>query len=183
MRHVAAVCLILLLTLLAQPVVSQVPDDKLIVSGERIGKWALDMTINALLEMNGARNTGGGFAAVDSMRSYFNDSREDIWVHWWSNLQFLAATRGRDSQRVEYILTSSSAFRTDKNIAPGATRQALVTAYGQPTADVSQVRAGLPGQQRLIYDDIGLAAIIDRNGMVDGLLVFRPKTARTLWNF
>jgi hypothetical protein len=171
------------LLLLAQSAVSQTPDDRLIVPGIRMGKWTLDITINALVEMNGPQNTGGGFTPVDSMRSYFNDSREDIWVHWWSNHQFLAATRGRDAQRVEYLFTSSSAFKTDKGVAPGSSRLALESAYGPPTAVVSQVRAGIGGHQRLIYDDIGLAAIVDRVGAVDSLLVFRPRTARTLWNF
>jgi hypothetical protein len=183
MRAVAIVGLVLFVSLLVQPAVSQVADDKLIVPGQRIGKWTLDMTITALVEMNGARNTGAGFSPVDSMRAYFNDSREDIWVHWWSHIQFFAATRGRDGQRVEYVFISSSAFKTDKNIAPGATRQAVEGAYGQPTAVVPQVRAGIPGHSRLIYDDIGLAVTIDRSALADSLVVFRPKTAHTLWNF
>jgi hypothetical protein len=183
MRQVALLALVLFASLLVQPALSQVPDDKLIIPGQRIGKWTLDMTIDALVEMNGARNTGGGFTPIDSMRSYFNDSREDIWVHWWSNLQFFAATRGRDAQQVEYLFVSSSAFRTDKNIAPGATRPAVESAYGQPTAIVPQVRAGIPGHSRLIYDDIGLAVTMDRSALADSLVIFRAKTAHTLWNF
>jgi hypothetical protein len=44
---------LLLLLLLAPPATSQVPDDKLIVSGQRIGKWALEMTVDDLVRMNG----------------------------------------------------------------------------------------------------------------------------------
>lgn len=173
------VCVLLLLVALAAPGFAQAPDDKLIVPGQRIGKWTLEMTISALVEMNGARNVLLG-SPVDPMRAWFADSRDDIWGHWWINIQFSAATRGRDAQRVEYVSTSSSAFKTDKSIVPGATRQAVESAYGQPTAVVPQAASG---QQRLVYDDIGLAATIDRSGMVDSLFVFRPKTARTLWNF
>ena len=179
-----AVALLLLLVLVASGF-AQVPDDKLIVPGQRIGKWTLDMTLSALVEMNGRPNVTPGTPGtpVDPMRGGFNDSRDDIWGHWWANIQFSAATRGRDAQRVEYVFTWSSAFKTDKNIAPGATRQVVEGAYGQPTAVVPQVRGGIPGQQRLVYDDIGLAATIDRSGTVDSLFIFRPKTARTLWNF
>jgi hypothetical protein len=136
------------------------------------------MTINALVEMNGARNVLLG-SPVDPMRAWFVDSREDIWGHWWANIQFSAATRGRDAQRVECIFTGSGAFRTDKNIATGATRHAVESAYGQPSAVVPQAASG---QQRLVYDDIGLAVTIARDG-VTYLFVFRPTTARTLWNF
>src|SRR3990170_4152679 len=56
---------VLILLLLAPPAVSQIPDDKLIVPGVRIGKWTLKMTINDLLRMNGQRVGGGGGAAIE----------------------------------------------------------------------------------------------------------------------
>ncbi len=51
MKVVAALAVLILL-LLAPSVVSQVPDDKPIVPGVRIGKWTLEMTIDTLLQMN-----------------------------------------------------------------------------------------------------------------------------------
>jgi len=59
MKAVAALGVLVLL-LLAPPVVSQVPDDKLIVPGVRIGKWTLEMTIDTLRQMNGPENIGPG---------------------------------------------------------------------------------------------------------------------------
>ena len=59
MRVVAVLGFLLFLLLLVQPPLTQVPDDKLIVPGQRIGKWTLDMSIDDLLKMNGARNGAG----------------------------------------------------------------------------------------------------------------------------
>ncbi len=52
-------CVLFLLVVLAAPGFAQAPDDKLIVSGQRIGKWTLEMTIDDLLRINGPRNGGG----------------------------------------------------------------------------------------------------------------------------
>jgi len=62
-------------------------------------------------------------------------------------------------------------------------RQAVENAYGQPTAVTRAGGRQIPGGLRLIYDEIGLAALISRNGVAEMLFVFRPRTARTLWNF
>jgi hypothetical protein len=187
MRTLVVVTLALCLLLLAQPAVSQVSDDKLIVPGVRVGKWALDMTISALVEMNGPENvppsaTRSG-TPVDLMSRWYPDCREDIWEHWWSNLFFSAATRGRESQRVEYIFTRSGDFKTEKNIALGLTREDVEKAYGKPIAVTRAGSGASSGDRRAIYDDIGLDVVTDRNGIVVRLGVFRPKTAHTLWNF
>ncbi len=176
---------VLVLLLLAPPVISQVPDDKLIVSGLRIGKWTLEMTIDILRQMNGPENIrpGSPGTPIERMPGWFPDSNDKIWWHDWANLLFSAATRGRDAQRVEYIFIRSEEFKTDKGIVPGMVRQAVENAYGQPTA---VTRAGVGPEaatRRLIYDEIGLAVFIRRNGVVEMLFVFRPRTARTLWNF
>jgi len=184
MKAVAALGVLVLL-LLAPPVVSQVPDDKLIVPGVRIGKWTLEMTIDTLRQMNGPENIGPGSPGtpIERMPGWFADSNSEIWWHEWSNLSFSAATRGRDAQRVEYIFTWSNDFKTGKNIAPGMVRQAVENAYEQPTAVTRAGGRQIPGGLRLIYDEIGLAALISRNGVAEMLFVFRPRTARTLWNF
>lgn len=184
--RVTAVIVLVVLTL-ALPAASQVADDKLIVPGQRIGRWTLDMTINALVEMNGPQNVPasarGVGTPIDVMTKWFPDSREDIYDHWWSNLFLSAATRGRDAQRVEYIYTRSGDFKTEKNIALGMTREDVEKAYGQPIAVTRAGTGPSSGMRRAIYDDIGLASVTDRNGIVIILCVFRPKTAQTLWNF
>ncbi len=173
---------------LASPAISQTPDDKLIVPGQRIGKWTLEMTMDSLLQMNGPRNTlavvpGTLGNPVIRMVAGFSDSTGEIWWHEWSNLSFSAATRGRDAQRVEYIFTSSEDFKTDKGVAPGMVRAAVQNAYGQPSAVTRTGGAQNPGGLRMIYDESGIAATISRNGTAEMLFVFRPRTARTLWNF
>ncbi len=121
-----AVLGVLILLILVPSAISQVPDDKLIVPGQRIGKWTLEMTIDTLLQMNGPRNILPGIyppaTPVDPMRQWFPDSNDAIWWHYWANLLFSAATRGRDAQRVEYIFIASDDFKTDKNIAAGMVR-------------------------------------------------------------
>jgi hypothetical protein len=185
MRGVAVIVLVVLT--LALPAASQVADDKLVVPGQRIGRWTLDMTINALVEMNGPQNVPANVRGIgipiDVMTKWFPDSREEIYDHWWSNLLLSAATRGRDAQRVEYIYTRSGDFKTEKNIALGMTREDVEKAYGQPIAVTRAGTGPSSGMRRAIYDDIGLASVTDRNGIVIILCVFRPKTAQTLWNF
>jgi len=82
----AMTVVVLFLLLLAPPAVSQVPDDKLIVPGQRIGKWTLEMTIDTVLQMNGPRNIPRGIPGtpLDRMRAYFADSNDEIWWHWWA---------------------------------------------------------------------------------------------------
>ena len=97
-------------------------------------------------------------------------------------LGFSAATRGRDVQRIEYIFTDNGDFKTDKGVIPEVTtREAVESAYGRPTV---VTRAGpVAGRVRLIYDEIGLAVIVRPDGTAGNVFVFRPGTARTLWNF
>src|SRR2546425_2855569 len=183
MRIVAPVGFLVLL-LSAMPVFSQTPNDKLIVPGQRIGKWTLDMTIDTLVRMNGPQNLPLfiGPSPVYAMRRWYSDSDSEIWGQEWFDLHFQAATRGRDAQRLEYIFIESDEFKTDKDIAVGVTRQVVESAYGQPTA-VTRITDPRVGTLRLIYDEIGLATVIDRNEIVVKVCVFRARTARALWNF
>jgi len=181
---VVAALVVLVLLLLPSPGVSQAPDDKLIVPGQRIGKWTLEMTIDTLLQMNGLQNLPPfiGPSPVYPMRRWYSDSNSEIWGQEWFNLHFQAATRGRDAQRLEYVFIESGEFKTDKDIAVGVTRQVVENAYEQPTA-VTRIADPRVGTLRLIYDEIGLATVIDRNEIVVKVCVFRARTARALWNF
>jgi hypothetical protein len=120
------------------------------------------------------------------MQAWFADSNDEIWWHWWANLNFSAATRGRGAQRVEYIFTANEEFKTEKGTAPFLTaREAVESAYGRPTV-VTQA-GPVAGRVRLIYDEIGLAVLIaigpGGTAGVTSVYVFRSGTARTLWNF
>jgi hypothetical protein len=154
--------------LAASPAVSQVPDDKLIVPGQRIGKWTLEMTIRDLVQMNGPATT------------IFTPNLLDIVPpplrrYDWEPLGFGALTR--DGQRVEFFLVFSPAFKTEKGVGPGSNRVAVQSAYGTPTAET---RAGVT--TRMIYDAIGFAANMEGD-RVGGSNVFRPGTGKSIWSF
>lgn len=178
---VAAVLGVLILLLLAPPAVSQVPDDKIIVPGQRIGKWTLEMTIDDIVAMNGParvseipRQTMGALPVL---------------LYFWGN--FVAATR--DRKRIEYLYTlppttatsGPTDFKTDKEIGYQSPREAIISAFGRPTAYQALLElqgAPLPLQARLIYDVIGLAVDLTMD-RATSLIVFRPGSARSQWAF
>ncbi len=182
-----AVALFLLLVFAASGY-SQVPDDKLIVAGQRIGKWTLDMTIDDLLRMNGPRR-GRDYRALQPLPNIDMVS-PDVWEHHWDQLGIYALTVGRDSQEV-IVLATEGEYKDAKGIGPGvSSQQGLEAAYGKPTA-VTVADGGHPPRFAftVIYDEIGLAAWVWRPivrlgaGMITTSLVFRPGAARTIWKF
>ena len=144
---------VVVLLLLAPSAASQIPDDNLIVPGQRIGKWRLEMTIRDLVQMNGPATLIETLAVSDIVpplpRRYV-----------WEPLGFAAITR--DSQRAEFLLVDNERFKTEKNVGPGSTRASVQSAYGTPTAE-TRVR---PGRTRMIYDAIGFAANVDGEPVV-----------------
>ncbi len=168
MKTLAALSVLVLL-LLAPPAASQVPDDKLIVPGQRIGKWTLEMTISTLVSMNGPA-TFETEGATDVLPPF-------LPAYQWAG--FYASTR--DGQRVEFLLVADDAtFKTDKNVGPGSARASVESTYGTPTAATTP----RPGRTRMIYDAIGFGATINiERGLVGAVFVFRPGTAKTIWKF
>jgi len=170
---------VLILLLLAPPAVSQIPDDKLIVPGVRIGKWTLKMTINDLLRMNGQRVGGGGGAAIQraSAKDFVSS---DFWSHNWYHLGFSAITMGRDSQRVEVLVTVGGEYKTAKGIAvKSASRGDVDQAYGKPTV----VTQPLPNWSSPIHDKAGLGMDFDPNGVARSIFIFRVGSARQIFKF
>ena len=162
--------LILVLVLLsASQATSQVSDDNLIVPGQRIGKWRVEMTIANLVQMNGRATTIATVNPVD----YVLPLPER---HNWNQLGFAAFSR--DGQKVDFLLVYSPNFKTDKGVGPGSDRGAVLNAYGPPTAEI---RIAAPGA-RMVYDAIGFAAGLEGDTMV-GSFVFRPGTGKSLWRF
>lgn len=166
----AVTTVLLFLLLMAPSALSQVPDDKLIVPGQRIGKWTLAMTIADLTQMNGAPLSIGPNFAQDA-------ARENV-VHIWDRV--FAATSTSDQQRIEILGTGSEDFKTEKGIGAGSRREAVEAAYGRPTAETRATDTWM----RLIYDEVGLAIRITRVlETVARVDVFRPGTGRQLWRF
>jgi hypothetical protein len=172
-----AAWVVLLLVVLAVPGFAQAPDDKLIVPGQRIGKWTLAMTVDDLVRMNGPRNPGrvlGTTSPIQRARgSGPTDWTEDVWFHSWENHSFFAGALGESGQQVVFIASVAHDSRTAQGIIMGTLRQGIEAAYGKPTAAT---------QWRVIYDDIGLAVrLIGDSSSV--FLVFRPGTAKQVWTF
>jgi len=160
--------LLLFLVLLgASHAIAQVPDDKLIVPGQRIGKWRLETTIRDLVQMNGPAT----IFTLDLLDIVPPSPQR----HNWGPLEFAAITR--DGRRVEFLLIFSPDFKTEKGVGPGSNRIAVQSAYGPPTAET---RAGVT--TRMIYDAIGFAANMEGD-RVTGSNVFRRGTGKSIWKF
>jgi hypothetical protein len=162
--------LLLLILLVAAPAASQAPDDKLIVPGQRFGKWTLQMTLADLVQMNGSPRV---------IRDDGQDRTHQGWIHSWNRLGVFAVTGGRDAQQIEVLGTDEDEYKTDKGIVVLATRDAAERAYGRPTAVTQR---GVTGQVRLIWDEIGLFVLI-AGDVVSTVGIFRPGTAKSIWKF
>lgn len=172
MKRVALVLLLLILFSVSTTL-AQVPDDKLIVPGQRIGKWTLMMTIAELTQINGPPNRVG--PAVGPQ-----DVAREFLVHYWDRLGFFAATSTTDTQRVEALFTTSDEFKTEKGIGVNSRREAVEAAYGGPTAETRPSRNAV----RLTYDEIGLmVAILESVALTIEVAIFRSGTGRQLFRF
>ena len=158
----------LVLFLLAPPVISQIPDDKLIVPGQRIGKWRLAMTVDQLVQMNGQS---------EPSHSRGQDLQPDINVLYW--LDRIGLNVGtRDRRSIAFLLMIDSDYATKKRIRVGAHKKAIESAYGKPTAFSGGPRSG---QSAMTYDAIGVRFVLDSVDTVWAVQIFRPRTARSIW--
>lgn len=176
MRVVAVVILTLLL--LSPPAVSQVPDDKLIVPGQRIGKWTLEMTIADLDRMNGQ---GSLFRTTEP---FFQSG---IVFRGWPDPGLLAAHR-QDQTRVECLILSilmstrvMSEFKTTESIGVTSKWEEVFAAYRGPSWQTRLAE----GVTRMVYDRIGVTFVTllgsDGADVVVAVYVFRPGGARSIW--
>ncbi len=172
MKTMALLTFVVLLPLVS-PALSQVPDDKLIVPGQRIGKWTLMMTIADLTQINGPPNRVGPAVGPQDLAREFQ-------VHYWDRLGFFAVTSTTDTQRVEALFATSDEFRTEKGIRVNSRREAVEAAYGGPTAETRPSRSAV----RLTCDEIGLmVAILESVALAIEVAIFRPGTGRQLFRF
>jgi hypothetical protein len=183
MKAAAYLLALLVVVALSTPGYTQAPDDKLIVPGQRIGAWMLAMTIDDLVTMNGARNANGSLnqdmPVMPAQHFTANDYVNNVYIHAWHNLQFLAGTLGEKSKRVIFIATFSGAYKTMKGLSLATTPVGVEVLYGKPTAN-TQFGSWETGS-RMIYDETGLAVRI-ASGAVETLVIFRPGTAKQIWN-
>ncbi len=165
-----AVALLLFLVLAASGF-AQAPDDKLVVPGQRIGKWTLAMTIDDLVRLQGV-------PGIDL--PWFDDSFYERPVFWmmWVKIKLHAYTH--DRRKISALCTDDLDFGTEKQIYVygNLDRAGLTAAHGAPTAVLNPDQYG----GFFILDEIGLQVSV-RQGFVWGMCVFLPKTGRSIWKF
>lgn len=166
--------LLLLVLLAASQAASQVPDDKVIVPGVRIGKWTLQMTIDDLLQLNGPASPSHYAGVIGG---------EDFFYYEWSSLGLAADTY--DKKKVELLRVGvgmgSGGYVTDKGIAMGLSKRSdIVKVYGEPTVVLKK-----GDQSNLIYDKIGVVfrGFFDADQGVRSIFIFRPGSAKSIWKF
>jgi hypothetical protein len=173
-----AAWVVLLLVVLAVPGFAQAPDDKLIVPGQRIGKWTLAMTIDDLLRMNGPRN-GRSMGLPALSHAVGTEVAADLWAHRWLDRGLVALTIGEKSQVVVELMMVLSEYKTDKGIGVGSSKEAMQSAYGSPTAAV----VPRSGWRTALYDKIGFTVALGPSNTASYVTVFRPGTAKQLYKF
>ncbi len=183
MRWMALLLLLVLTTAAAGAPAG--PDDRLIVPGQRIGKWTLQMTYADLRRLNGPERPYGNNPAI--VKEPHWDSPPGIWGHvWWSAERselFIAYTRGRDGPEVILLEFGPAGYRTAKGITDNSPRQAVEAAYGKPGVVTKWRYADIGGERlTLIYDKIGFSVRLS-GGQALHLGVFRPGTAKRVFKF
>ncbi len=125
------------------------------------------------------RETAVGRPAIEQLPARPDVPDVDLWDHRWANRGLAVLTIGRESQSVVEMVTRSDAYKTDKGISVGSSKEAVQSAYGPPTA----VAAPFPGWWSGIYDQIGLAVGVNQNNVAWYVSVFRPGTAKQVYKF
>jgi hypothetical protein len=159
MRLLPAVLVLLLAG--TSPVAAQVPDDKTVVPGVRVGRWTLLTPIPELLRMNGP--PGARPSAVSAMVPA---------VTWyaWDDLGIAAGTP--DRRFTAYIAVTSADYVPPRGLGIRAPRSAVLAAYGDPTYEGDLFAQGRT-VTLLAYDKIGLAYFL-HNDVVQLYLIFHP---------
>jgi len=167
----AAVVSIAGFLLLASSAASQTPDDNLIVPGQRIGKWTLAMSVEAIVKVLGEppflmEGLSGGVPTQPGVLAY--DWRGPFGLGL-----------GTKNDRTVLVLYTSGTlkYKTAKGVKYGAPLGSVESAYGKPTATLLAAQGSLD-----IYDRLGLAVRYHR-GKVEIIAVFLPGTAQRIWKF
>src|SRR3990170_1354372 len=94
---------ILILLILAPPAISQVPDDLLIVPGQRIGRVKLENSIDEVIQLYG--NPSSVFENERGLLLEGFDALP-VTLYYWNNVALKVATR--DRVKIEYIFLDAT---------------------------------------------------------------------------
>ncbi len=149
--------------------------DTVIVPGQSIGPWSLDMSFTELLWALGVRSV--------SVRSVPGPQfRNELEMSSWPDPP-VVAIHGSIDETLYGLGIAGSRYMTRERIGAGATEAKVIGAYG-PASWVVQP----PSRPKfLIYNDRGLAFQIAFNpvsgeyGAVERVYVFRPGRGGAIW--
>ncbi len=149
--------------------------DTVIVPGQSIGRWSLDMSFTQLLWALGVRSV--------SVRSVPDPQfRNELEMSSWPDPS-VVAIHGSIDETLYGLGIAGSRYMTRERIGAGATEAKVTGAYG-PASQVVQP----PSRPKfLIYNDRGLAFQIAFDpvsgdyGAVERVYVFRPGRAGAIW--
>ncbi len=149
--------------------------DTVIVPGQSIGPWSLDMSFTQLLWTIGIRSV--------SIRSVPDPQfRNELAMSSWPNPP-VVAIHGSIDETLYGLGIAGSRYMTRERIGAGATEAKVTGAYG-PASQVVQP----PSRPKfLIYNDRGLAFQIAFDPVsgeyraVERVYVFRPGRAGAIW--
>jgi hypothetical protein len=178
MTRIAALLSVALL-LLAPAAGSTAPGDYLIVPGQRIGKWTLQMTIADLVRVNGAAD----LIQTNSAGEEGNlDAPSNSYLYIWNSLGLGAQTVDKKTVigLVAGVSLSPPPYQTAQGINLLAnTRDDVVKAYGKPVV----LKGASNPAFDLIYDKSGIAFRVMGGGEIRSIEIFRPGAAKSLWKF
>jgi hypothetical protein len=166
---------VLLLLLLAPSVTSGAQDDKLIVPGQRIGKWTLEMTVALLEKMNGPA------AQVKHSAGNPGESPYPHTLFLWKRFGLQASSF--DGKSLTQLAVSDIPYHTRQGVGIGSPLAKVLAAYGRPTAQ-TLIGDDFAGLIAVIYDNVGLA--LSANAVTETVIrisVFRSGAARSIWQF
>jgi hypothetical protein len=162
----------LLLLLAASTAPSTIARDNLILPGQRIGPWALSMTVAQFVKTAGSRIDPRHQLETDLLGPFDDHCSADV----------CALYRGKDALVVLKVTEIGRYSRTNRQVGVGSRRSDVVSAYGHPTATTELGDDFAGGFTRLIYDDAGIAFRVNTiTETVASISIFRPGAARSIW--
>ncbi len=140
----------LLSLLLVGDAFAQLPTERLIVPGQSIGAWSLEITIEELLRVHGRPYQRERADVVQP------EIKPDLVLFIWptSRGRFNAYTVG-DSSRVELVEVgcgTASGYMTETGVGCDASKETVERIYGKPTAELTS----MAGRMRSVHDGAGI---------------------------
>jgi hypothetical protein len=158
--------------LVATPAASQTAGDELIVPGQRIGKWTLAMSVEAIVKVLGEPSL-----LFEGLPDWMVKTQPGVLAYDWRGSFSLGLVSRDDRTILALYASGTNKYKAATGVKIGAPLGSVESAYGNPTATVLAPYGSL-----VIYDRLGLAARY-WNRSIGVIAVFRPGNAKRIWKF